>query len=194
MKWFAFKLIAVMGALLAAPMFIVGPDGEPLMSVQDWIPHDLLQTAGDASQRAAALAGDLASETGRGADVGEQVYSWRDANGTLHFSDRPAEGAEAIDVTRNTLEIPAQRFVQDGTRPVAKGGTGSGGGRATLLRDRDNRQTGIASASGSQPAVDSAALESLIGGDFSKAGDVLKSLPAILEQAKKARELPPEAR
>ncbi|MBT8139272.1 MAG: DUF4124 domain-containing protein [Gammaproteobacteria bacterium] len=195
MKWFTFKWLAVLGALLVAPMLIKGPDGKPIMSISDWIPNDLLESAGDAGQRATALASELA---GKGTDAVRanaeaQVYSWRDANGTLHFSDRPVDGAKAIDVTGNTLEIPADRFVQDGTRPVSKD-NGRTGGRATLLRERDNVSGSLASASGAQPAVDNAGLEALIGGDFSKAGDVLKSLPALLEQAKKAREMPPEAR
>ncbi|NNC54104.1 MAG: hypothetical protein HKO07_00125, partial [Pseudomonadales bacterium] len=40
MKWFIFKLVAVFSALLAAPMFIKGPDGQPIMSPSDWVPDN----------------------------------------------------------------------------------------------------------------------------------------------------------
>lgn len=187
MKWFAFKLIALLCVLLAAPMFIKGPDGLPIMSLDDWIPRDLFNTVGDAGRRAAGLAGDIAGEAV--AQDGERVYSWRDANGTLHFSDTPVQGASEVAVPDNTLEIPAERFVQDGTRPLRET-SGRKSGQAILLRERGGR-----SGSGEQRGpMDTSDLEALVQGDYSKTDDVLKKLPAILEQAKQARAMPAEAR
>lgn len=193
MKWFALKLLGLMVVLLVAPMFITGPDGRPIMSLDDWIPRDLFATAGEAGQRAVELAAELGSSA-QGHPDGEQVYMWRDANGTRHYSDTPVEGAQTVKLLDNTLEIPAQRFIQDGTRPVHEASAGKSG-RAILLQDRDSRSDAARSAGSSQRAgLESTELEAFVGGDYSKAGEVLKNLPALVEQAKQARTLPPEAR
>ena len=188
MKWFIFKLVAVFGALLAAPMFINGPDGKPIMSPDDWIPDRALE-------RLVEFAGGLFDKAERAGELspggtapGQQVYSWKDANGTVHYSDAPSEGAETVAIPDNSLEIPAKRFIQAGTSPALERRQGGAGG-AVLLNDRDRRGGGTAAAN-----VNSAELEAFVGGDYSKAGAVLKNMPAILEQAKQARALDPATR
>lgn len=185
MKWFTFKLVAVLAVLLAAPLFIPGPDGKPIMTLDDWIPRDLVNSAGKAAELAGSLAdGGLAT----GGDS-NQVYSWRDANGTLHFSDTPQAGSAPVEIPDNTLEIPADRFIQHGTRPVEEP-AGRKSGQAFLIREGGGARGKAAAGAG----VDTRALEALVGGDYSKAGEVLQNLPEIVEQAKQARAMPPEAR
>lgn len=78
--------------LLVLPMFIVGPNGKPLMSVDDWLPGDisasgvgkkLIKTwnkASDSVQHGTGL--DLSVDT-------PKLYKWKDASGHWQFSNEP---------------------------------------------------------------------------------------------------------
>ena len=169
-------------------MFINGPDGKPIMSPDDWIPDQALARLVEFASGVFDQAERAGASVQGGAAPGQQVYSWKDASGTVHYSDAPFEGAETVAIPDNSLEIPAKRFIQAGTSPAMELRQG-GSGTAVLLNDRDRRGSGTAGA-----AVNSAELEAFVGGDYSKAGAVLKNMPAILEQAKQARALDPATR
>ena len=47
MKKLWIKLSIFLVAVVALPMFIPGPDGRPIMSLDDWIPSDLISGAGE---------------------------------------------------------------------------------------------------------------------------------------------------
>lgn len=85
------KIIFVLflGAIIA-PMFIKGPDGEPIMSISDWIPEKP-----DVSSLSSSSEGQAA------------FYRYQDAEGNWQYTDRPPEGvnAELVEVNTNANVI-----------------------------------------------------------------------------------------
>jgi hypothetical protein len=92
--------LASMFGVLAIPLFIMGPNGKPVMSVDDWVPdmsgvERVINTAKNVAQN-----GDLASAGGIQA-IGESItataapekpkklYKWKDKNGVWQFSNTP---------------------------------------------------------------------------------------------------------
>lgn len=184
---FTFKIVLLLAVVLIAPLYIPGPDGQPIMSIDDWIPRDLIASMGSAANKLT----DTAEDLGDGMTGSKpQIYRWRDEYGALHFSDTPVDGAESVEVSDNALEIPADRFVQDGLAPPREA-TKTSGGKAYLLKEREFPRSGESKSRSSDHLSD---LEGLVDGDLSNAGDLLQNLPALLEQAKQARQLKPEER
>lgn len=70
-------LLALVGVLVA-PMFIKGPDGEPIVTLQDVVP-----TASSESAYVSPSSSSSKLTT---------VYKWQDENGQWHFSDNQAQG------------------------------------------------------------------------------------------------------
>ncbi len=190
MKMLGFKLIMLLLVMgVAMPMLVPGPDGKPIMSLDDWIPHDLLRSLGQ-------LGDDVVDVVESGKDAantqitgaGAEIYSWRDERGVIHYSDTPIEGAEPIVVPHDGLAIPADRFVQSGLAPAADEQP-SQRPKSTLLRERDPLDPGAGSESApAKPGLEQ--LQALGEGDFSNAAAVLENLPELLEQARAAREQP----
>lgn len=198
MKLLTFKLILILLIALAAPMIIPGPDGEPIMTIDDWIPRDLINSVGSGIDSAGSVLSDAVDATGEAVDGsgGNQIYTWRDAQGVLHYSDTPVENAQALELDDNTLEIPAKNFVEHGM--VQDNKKKRKKARSILLEDgRFSGQGLSASGSSSQSAnsaVDLGDIEALASGDLSIAAEVLQNLPELLEQVKQARQTDPETR
>ena len=188
MKMLGFKLVMLLlVGVVAMPMLIPGPDGEPIMTPGDWIPSDTigaLLNFGDHVVDAVEAGVEQSDPAVIGA--GAQIYSWRDERGVIHYSDTPVEGAEPIVVPHDGLAIPAQRFVQSGLAPAAPPASGSRA-RSTLLLERDPLDRSRPADNG-KPAPGLAELEALRQGDLSNAATVLENLPELLEQARAVRE------
>lgn len=102
-----FKLVMfALVAMLALPLFMVKPDGKPMMTVSDWMPSKTTvnKVVSQFDSIVSSVTGDGAfvqDRTGQEnieqADVIPQfgtpgsgkVYSWKDANGVAHFSEQP---------------------------------------------------------------------------------------------------------
>ena len=208
MKMLGIKLLLLLlGLGIVAPMFIPGPDGEPIMSLDDWIPHTLISRSQEVINDLEDLtdrADDFPSDIGlaiRSSDyspdyspkdelsTGTAVFTWRDENGVLHYSDTPIEGATVAVIADDALAIPASRFMQSGLSPAESIPSASNIGsravlidsRAVLLEERD-------SSNDSNSDANFEDIEALANGDFSKLGSVLKKLPQWVEQAKQARQ------
>lgn len=100
----------MVGLLIIAcivPLFIKGPGGEPLMTLDDWkidVPHQVKD-----------LVSRLTSGAKKSLPLEEQpplqVYRWRDDEGQWHFSDAPpnleiAEEMEISDVNLMEAYVP----------------------------------------------------------------------------------------
>ncbi|MDG1937944.1 MAG: DUF4124 domain-containing protein [Pseudomonadales bacterium] len=197
MKMLGIKLLLLLlGLGIVAPMFILGPDGEPIMSLDDWIPHTLISRSQEVINGLEDLtdrADDLPSDIGlaiRSADysskdelsTGTAVFTWRDENGVLHYSDTPIEGATVAVIADDALAIPATRFMQSGLSPAESTPSARNtDSRAVLLEERDYSNDSNSDANFED-------IEALANGDFSKLGSVLKNLPQWVEQAKQARQ------
>lgn len=197
MKLFTFKLVVVLLIALLAPMIIPGPDGKPIMSIDDWIPRDLLSSIGrslDSARTMFSGAMENASDV-QEAVSGDSIYRWRDAQGVLHYSDTPVADAETVELIDNTLEIPAKNFVEHGM-VQGENNNENTKARSVLLKETPfaaSDSISIRSKSRTPPA-DLSDIEALVNGDFSNSADVLQNLPELLEQAKQARQTEPESR
>jgi len=197
MKLFGIKLIVVLLIALLAPMIIPGPDGKPIMSIDDWIPRDLISSIGNQLDSAGGKLSGAVEGAGVAKDAvkGSSIYRWRDAQGVLHYSDTPVADAEAVELLDNTLEIPAKNFVEHGM-VQEKNNNDKGKARSVLLKDtRFTASDGGSKSSKSRAhAADLSDIEALVEGDFSNASNLLKNLPELLEQAKQARQMDPDTR
>ena len=91
-------IVLVILAALIAPMFIKGPDGKPLMSLDDWkvdVPGDVGELLPDGAAEPAG------PET-------TTVYKWQDENGQWHFSNTPQDMANA-----ETMELSSDINIMD---------------------------------------------------------------------------------
>jgi len=95
----------------------------------------------------------------------ETVYGWVDEHGVQHYSGAPSAAAKAeplrLPENENIIPPPASSSLVEAAR---------------------------ASRSGGSDDVSLKELEALVDGDYSKAPELLKNLPELLEQAKQARQ------
>ena len=202
MKILSIKLLLLfIGVGVITPMFIRAPDGEPIMSLDDWVPQTLIDWSEGLMDGLNGWASNLSSEAPLTDSLpqavigaGAEIYTWRDSQGVLHFSDTPIEGAEVTLVPHDGLAIPADKFIQDGLSP-AKVASGKAGSRAFLLEEqsfphrkgafKDNDKKKGPAPAGVSSLAD---IEAVANGDMSKLGAVLQDLPQLVEQAKQARQ------
>ncbi len=200
MKILSIKLLLLLiGLGVIAPMFIRGLDGEPIMTLDDWVPHSLIRWSENTIDGLGSWGDALSSETPlmhhsppAVIGAGAEIYTWRDNQGVLHFSDTPVEGAEVTLVPHDGLAIPAEKFIQDGLSP-AEPVSSSTGPRAFLLEEQafSNRNSAFKTKKKAEASAGGATLadiEAMANGDMSKLGAVLKDLPQLVEQAKQARQ------
>ena len=91
-KFSHFSILAALGAAAAAPMFIKGPNGEPLMSFDDWVPQDAIALVDKVSDLTVKTkAGD-----GAASSSGKQIfYKWKDEHGVWQMTHyRPTHLAD----------------------------------------------------------------------------------------------------
>ena len=85
--------------MVVMPMLLKGPDGEPIMRLSDWVPSNFI----DSFVGGVNKLPDLGKES--------QIYTWVDENGVLHYSDKPVDGAQAVQAVE-PLSIPSKQFVK----------------------------------------------------------------------------------
>ncbi len=91
-------MIAVVILACIGPFFIQGPDGEPLITIEDLKP--------DFSLPSVTAKLDDRDDSG---SKPVKVYKWQDEEGNWHFSNQPvdAEGAETIELDGIINTMPA---------------------------------------------------------------------------------------
>ncbi len=103
-------LIGVLIIACIAPLFIKGPDGEPIMSLDDWkieLPESLDDLFGS-RQSASTPEVPAPSEP-------TTVYKWQDEKGQWHFSSMPPEVE-----TAETMELDGNINTMDAFVPPPK--------------------------------------------------------------------------
>ncbi len=87
-------MILVVILACVGPFFVKGPDGQPLMTLEDWMPANL------AAAPTAVINAPPEKVT---------VYKWQDENGVWQFSNNPADAgsAESMELDGNINIIPA---------------------------------------------------------------------------------------
>lgn len=81
-------MILIVILACVAPFFIKGPTGEPLMTLEDWIPDEMPEVRSTPEETV--------------------VYKWKDENGVWQFTNEPVEGLDVeqmvLDGQINTME------------------------------------------------------------------------------------------
>lgn len=121
-------LLALLG-LLAAPTFIVGPSGKPLMSLNDWMPDNVSlngvrnKLSNMWNKSGAKLQGG--TSTGFGMKT-PRLYKWQDAQGRWQFSNEPPPAA-AGDVLVQDMPQMANIMQPVEVRERGQADSGNGG-------------------------------------------------------------------
>jgi hypothetical protein len=96
---------------LAAPFVLKGPDGQPLMTLDDIGKPDSLSGLADSiGQQVSNPFADEAHKATSSKEQKSQVYSWRDEQGNVHYSNiAPKESASVktirLDPNRNIIKM-----------------------------------------------------------------------------------------
>ena len=134
------KLSVVLLVLaLFLPMWLKGPDGEPVMDLQDWVsvPNDMggvVDSARGLLDRVVGGEAGPAPESLPGAEQNSapgQFYRWQDESGAWHFSDKPLldgqqMAAESLPLVSNRMDsvvVPKEKPVAPTGTPPAMGST-----------------------------------------------------------------------
>lgn len=92
------KLIVLgLGGALVAPMFIKGPDGQPLMTFADWIPKDAVAMVDQVSTLGKEASG-LESKSGK-----QIFYKWKDESGVWQLTQFRPTHLAASDIEERTI-------------------------------------------------------------------------------------------
>ncbi len=131
-------LIGLLIIACIAPLFIKGPDGETIMTLDDW-KIDLPESLGDLLPGAAPEVQNLAPS------APATVYKWQDEDGQWHFSNTPPENgvAEEMELSGdiNIMEAYVPPEEPTGTETAAATGIPSGPMTATPDQVREMMET-----------------------------------------------------
>lgn len=84
-------LVLIVGGLVL-PLWLKGPDGQPIMSISDWMPDvSALSKLLDKIPSTPTATDSQAAE-------GKQFYKWQDEEGGWHYSDRAPDSALEVEV------------------------------------------------------------------------------------------------
>lgn len=165
-----FKVVLMLGGLFGVLLFLPGPGGKPMMSLEDLPGFGLFKTA-------TALVED-AGEAMDSATGENQVYQWVDENGTLHFSDVPVEGATSKEIVMGNDPIPSENFTGSA---IKKKKSVFSKPKAFLIGDSSAGKNSI--PGGANQAIQKGDFEALADGDYGNARQILDQLPEYLEKA-----------
>ena len=168
-KKLLFKVCFMMAALFAVLMVMPGPGGEPVMSVEDLPGYGLVKAASNAA--------DYAEQALEAQTPEQQIYTWVDENGAVHYSHQAAPGATAHEISQSNPPIPSEKFVGEIDFKKRSQASSSGGG---VFKTGSSR--------GVDQGLSADDFQALAEGDLSNASKVLKELPAYLQEAHQKRE------
>ena len=95
-------LIVLVIIALAAPFFIKGQDGRPLMTLEDIQKPDALESYAESF---AEMSGSVTGENQEAGKSAARVYSWRDEQGNVHYSNVPPKEATAVETVKVNPDI-----------------------------------------------------------------------------------------
>lgn len=113
MKLFLKLLIIVVIVAMAAPFFIKGSDGKPLISAGTFLPEAALPESMKALLQTAPLNTDTTTphhnpnRNTNGENGETKVYRWQDAEGQWHYSDRAGQQNAEQHTIRQSNQLPA---------------------------------------------------------------------------------------
>lgn len=166
MKFSHFSILAALGAAATAPMFIKGPNGKPLMSLDDWVPKDAIALVDKVSD----LTAESKTTDGAASASGKQIfYKWKDENGVWQMTHyRPTHLADE-DIDERTIYANAN-IIQ------------------SLSSEQMNSTQAVSAGANKKFSYNPSAPNSLLGDEddddsFSLTTVPMKKIPDLLNQA-----------
>lgn len=120
-------------ALLVLPLFLVGPGGKPLMSLNDWLPGDVSLNGAANTLVKSWNKVSGAVQQGTGLDISietPKVYKWKDAQGRWQFSNAPPPAAAGEVYVQ---DMPQLSNVMQPVTPRERSTADTGSGRGFKL-------------------------------------------------------------
>lgn len=155
------SIVLLLVMMVVMPMLMKGPDGKPIMDIYDWIPRQAIDTILDSTNSVGHQIENVNTQNSIGA--GDEIYTWRDADGVLHYSDKPVNGSQAMTLPENATMMEAVKV------------------RSWPKKTDSKPKRGTVNAIGADQ------IEAVMNGDMSQAGELIKNLPEMIENAKQAR-------
>ena len=94
-------LILLVIIALAAPFFIKGQDGRPLMTLEDIKKPDSLENYAESlGKMGDSVSGVAKDSSSKSPESPAKVYSWRDEQGNVHYSNVPPKEAAAVETVK----------------------------------------------------------------------------------------------
>lgn len=115
MKWKMIKLfLPLLMLAFVVPMIMPGPNGKPVMSINDWLPNatSIERVRSGVMSYWNKLTAGIEKNTGLDvAPEPEQIFKWQDANGSWHFTNRANMASkdaqkQALPTATNTMAPP----------------------------------------------------------------------------------------
>ena len=181
------KKLVIKATLMIVGLFVVmmvlpGPNGETMMSLQDLPGYGLFSAANKAVDKVSAKVEETQGHS--------QIYTWVDATGQVHYSDKPINGAERHELSSANNAIPADNFTGEAYAPIKKKTSSP---RSFFIKDSNTSsraakfKSSTAGSSSSNSQLSSQDFSDLAEGDLSNAGEILQQLPDYLQQAQQQR-------
>jgi len=168
------KVGLIVGGLAGVLLFLPGPDGEPMMSLESLPGYGLFSAAIDAEGFSDVAEG--ASEAIDGEPRSTEIYQWTDEDGTVHFTDKPMNGAKVHTIAAPNDPIPAGNFTGENfQKPRAEFKP-----KALKINDsRFSKKTSV--ANDDKSSVKPEDFDNLIDGDHRNIREIIDQLPDYLQ-------------
>ncbi|MEO1575091.1 MAG: DUF4124 domain-containing protein [Pseudomonadota bacterium] len=99
LKLFVRLMLLVLVLAIAGPVFLKGPDGRPMMTMDD-VRVTLARTSNSMKMQWRRLRGDVGQALGDENAGKVEMYRWQDASGQWHYGDEVPEG-----ITSETIYV-----------------------------------------------------------------------------------------
>ena len=106
-------------ALFALPMFMIKPDGKPMMTLSDWIPDT--KAISKVGTKLRNMTSDTPSLDNFSVTTKAKMYSWKDDRGVMHFSEQPPAEDSAVQV--KVRDMPKEVNLMNAVKPRQPSGT-----------------------------------------------------------------------
>lgn len=165
------KVGLMLGGLFGVLMFLPGPNGEPMMSWEDLPGFGIFNAATELVESA----GDEIEER----SGGNEIYQWKDEHGTVHYGDKPVNGASLHKISSINDPIPSENFTGEAFR---KKKTVS---KPRVFKIEDSRfssKSKNGDKNDGKSSINPEDFDDLKNGDYSNAREIIDELPDYLQE------------
>lgn len=125
LKLFVRLMMLVLVLAMAGPFFLKGPDGQPMLTMDD-VRNTAARTGNNLKTQWRRLRGDVGQALGNENAGKVEMQRWQDANGQWHYGDEVPEGIASetiyVDPDASRMDpIPVRRRERESSGPALDG-------------------------------------------------------------------------